>query len=226
LSQLANIAIFMGLFLLVCGPVHECAHAYAAWRLGDGTARMFGRLTLNPVAHFDPVGALMILISSLAGFGIGWAKPTPVNPYNLRGRYGDAIVAAAGPFSNLVLAAIFAMLLRLMGSFWSASGGTFLYDSSVPGAITVILFYGVALNVLLMIFNLLPVPPLDGSHVFINLLDRDTAAQVKPFFDQYGFFIFILCLLPIFPGQVSVVGAVYQRIAIPIIGFLVGVPLG
>ena len=112
MSQFADVAIFMGLFLLISGPVHECAHAYTAWKLGDGTARLFGRVTLNPVAHFDPLGAGMILLSSLAGFGIGWAKPTPVNPYNLRGRYANTMVSVAGPLSNLALAMVFAIGLR------------------------------------------------------------------------------------------------------------------
>jgi len=100
--------------------------------LGDGTARLFGRVTLNPIAHFDPLGAGMILLSSLAGFGIGWAKPTPVNPYNLRGRYASTMVSVAGPVSNLALAMVFAIGLRLLSGSWAFWGGTFYYDSTVP----------------------------------------------------------------------------------------------
>src|SRR5689334_2490979 len=99
--------------LLVAFPIHEFSHALAAYRLGDSTARLFGRLTLNPIAHFDPVGGSMLALSMLVGFGIGWAKPTPVNPRNLRyGQWGEAIVAAAGPLSNFVLAVAGAIPLR------------------------------------------------------------------------------------------------------------------
>jgi Zn-dependent protease len=225
LSQFADVAIFMGLFLLISGPVHECAHAYTAWKLGDGTARLFGRVTLNPIAHFDPLGAGMILLSSLAGFGIGWAKPTPVNPYNLRGRYANTMVSVAGPLSNLALAMVFAIGLRLLSGSWAFWGGTFYYDSTVPGAACVVLWIGVQLNVMLMLFNLLPVPPLDGSHVLFDVLDRETAARIQPMFNQYGIFLFILLILPILPNQTSIAGAVFERIGLPIMGLLVGVPL-
>ena len=225
MSQFADVAIFMGLFLLISGPVHECAHAYTAWKLGDGTARLFGRVTLNPVAHFDPLGAGMILLSSLAGFGIGWAKPTPVNPYNLRGRYANTMVSVAGPLSNLALAMVFAIGLRLLSGSWALWGGTFYYDSTVTGAACVVLWIGVQLNVMLMLFNLLPVPPLDGSHVLFDVLDRETAARIQPMFNQYGIFLFILLILPILPNQTSIAGAVFERIGLPIMGLLVGVPL-
>ena len=94
--DLSRIVIWIGLFVLVAGPVHECAHAFAAWKLGDGTAKMFGRVSLDPIRHFDPVGGTLLIASivlSQGGFGFGWAKPTPVNPLNLRGRYADTIVS-------------------------------------------------------------------------------------------------------------------------------------
>ena len=99
--------IVVAIMLLIGFPVHEFAHALAAYRLGDGTAKLFGRLTLNPIAHFDPLGGILLAVSFIgAGFGFGWAKPTPVSPQNLAGgRRGEALVAAAGPLSNLVLAA-------------------------------------------------------------------------------------------------------------------------
>ncbi len=226
MSQLADVAIFMGLFLLISGPVHECAHAYTAWRLGDGTAKLYGRVTLNPIAHLDPFGALMIFISSLAGFGVGWAKPTPVNPYNLRGRYASTMVSVAGPLSNLVLAMGFAVALRLLSDSWTISGQTFVYAPTVPGGVSVILWIGVELNVMLMLFNLLPVPPLDGSHVLFDLLSRETSARIRPMFDQYGIFLLVLLILPIFPGETSIVGVVFGRVGLPIMGLLVGVPVG
>ena len=115
-EELIPRAIAVGVFLLVGFPVHEFAHAYAAWRLGDGTAKMFGRLTLNPLAHLDPSGRSSSCLVLSFGFFIGWAKPTPINPSMLRGgRRSEAIVAAAGPVSNILMAVIAAILFRLVG---------------------------------------------------------------------------------------------------------------
>ncbi len=224
-QHLALVAIFVGLFLLVCGPVHECAHAYMAWRLGDGTAKLFGRVTLNPVAHLDPVGALMLAITALSGIGLGWAKPTPVNPYNLRGRYADSLVAAAGPISNLVLAAVFAVAFRIVapGHFIWDSQLAYDYENSWIGLLALVLWIGVQLNVILAIFNLIPVPPLDGSHVLFDVLDPRTAREIRPLFDQYGIFILILLILPLTPSG-SVLGIVLQKVGLPIISLLVGAP--
>ena len=114
MSDLSQIVFFL-LALVLSISVHEFSHAWSAYELGDGTARSLGRLTLNPIKHFDPIGALMILFMAFAGWGIGWGKPVPVNPYNLRTnpRVGMGLTAAAGPFSNLVMAALFAIPLRL-----------------------------------------------------------------------------------------------------------------
>ena len=108
--------ILIAIFLLVGFPVHEFAHAFVAYRLGDATAKMFGRLTLNPVVHFDPIGGLFLVISVLAsGFVFGWAKPTPVNPGNLRDRRnGEVLVSLAGPASNLIMAAVMAIVFRIL----------------------------------------------------------------------------------------------------------------
>ena len=110
--------ILIAIFLLVAFPVHEFFHAYAAYRLGDGTAKMFGRLTLNPIVHFDPLGGLLLVISVLStGFMFGWAKPTPVNPSNLRDRRNsEVIVALAGPASNLVMACLAALVIRALNA--------------------------------------------------------------------------------------------------------------
>ncbi len=219
-EQLIAAAIVVAIMLLVGLPVHEFSHALAAFRLGDGTAKLFGRLTLNPIAHFDPVGGVLLAVtfigSAAAGsaFGFGWAKPTPVNPLNLMyGRRGEAIVAAAGPVSNLILAAAAAIPLRYL------IANPNLY-AQIP-LLYEVLFYFVQINIVLMLFNLIPVPPLDGSKVMFAFLDRRTEYQIRPILEQYGFFILIfLFFLP--PG-----GSIGGRILIPILdaifNFLVGV---
>ena len=137
--------------------IHEFSHALAAELLGDSTARYQGRLTLNPVAHFDLFGGLMILVSSLTGFGFGWGKPVPVNPYRLRygPRVGMALTSFAGPFSNIVLATLFGAPLRLI--------------RPMPPQLYPVLITVVSVNVALAVFNLLPVPPLDGFSVLQGL---------------------------------------------------------
>jgi Zn-dependent protease len=220
LQVLLPAVIVVAIMLLVGLPVHEFSHALAAYRLGDGTAKLFGRLTLNPIAHFDPVGgsllALTFIGSALAGgvIGFGWAKPTPVNPLNLRGgRQSEAIVAAAGPISNLVLAIAGAIPLRyLVANPQLAAPDSLIYE---------VLFFFVYINLVLMIFNLIPIPPLDGSKVMFALMDRRTEYQVRPFLEQYGLIVLIIVILPILPG-----GSIAGRIIIPIIdaifSFLVG----
>jgi Zn-dependent protease len=151
--------IVVAIMLLVGFPVHEFAHALAAFRLGDHTARLMGRLTLNPVVHFDPLGGILLAVTFLLGsaFAFGWAKPTPVNPNNLQGgRTGEAIVAAAGPISNLVLAVAAALPFRYI----LANPGL---EAQIPIIVLDVLFYFVLINLVLMVFNLFPIPPLDGS---------------------------------------------------------------
>ncbi|MEO8438136.1 MAG: site-2 protease family protein [Chloroflexota bacterium] len=224
LDNILPAAIVVGIMLLVGLPVHEFSHALTAYRLGDGTAKLFGRLTLNPIAHFDPVGgtllALTFIGSAAAGgaLGFGWAKPTPVNPLNLEGgRRGEALVAAAGPISNLVLAVAGALPLRFL-----VHNPTLLDQlGGVSGLPVQVLFLFVQINLLLMVFNLIPIPPLDGSKVLFAFLDRRTEYQVRPFLEQYGFFILIaLLFLP--PGN-SIGGRIILPIIDGIFSFLVGV---
>ena len=219
LNDIIPAAIVVAIMLLVGLPVHEFSHALAAFRLGDGTAKLFGRLTLNPVAHFDPVGgtllALTFIGSAASGgaIGFGWAKPTPVNPLNLEGgRRGEALVAAAGPLSNLVLAAAAAIPLRYM-----IANPTLI--EQVP-LLADILFYFVQINLLLMIFNFIPIPPLDGSKVLFAFMDRRTEYQIRPFLEQYGFFI-LLALLFLPPGN-----SIGGRIIFPILDGLTNVLVG
>jgi len=211
-------AIVVAIMLLVGLPVHEFSHALAAYRLGDGTAKMFGRLTLNPIAHFDPVGgsllALTFIGSAWSGgaIGFGWAKPTPVNPMNLDGgRRGEALVAAAGPISNFVLAALAALPLRFI----------IATDAVDLGSLPVqVLSYFVQINLLLMIFNFIPIPPLDGSKVMFAFMDRRTEYQIRPFLEQYGFFILLAILFFPFGNSIG------SRIILPILDALFSLLVG
>ena len=217
-SELAGAVIWVALFFLVSGPVHECAHAFAAWKLGDGTAKLFGRVTLNPVVHFDPVGGGLLLVSVLlnlvsgaSGVGFGWAKPTPVNPYNLRGKHADSIVAAAGPISNLALAIFFAIGFRFM-----FGQGYFPTNDTVPDMITLVFLIGVQINLVLMIFNLIPVAPLDGSHVLLDFVSPRQAMELRAFMNQYGIMLLLVVVL--------LAGRVIGQVMAPIGNFLIGVP--
>jgi Zn-dependent protease len=215
-ETLISIAIVVAIMLLVGFPVHEFAHAFAAYRLGDGTAKLFGRLSLNPIVHFDPIGGVLLAASMIASggtFGFGWAKPTPVNPNNLQGgRQGEAIVAAAGPLSNLVLALAGAIPLRF-------ALGSPEIQINAPMIVTVLQLF-VYINIVLMLFNLVPIPPLDGSKVLFAALDRQTEYQIRPFLEQYGFLLLIaVFFLP--PGN-SIGGQLLFPLIDGIYGFLVG----
>jgi Zn-dependent protease len=209
--------IAAGIILLVSFPVHECAHAYAAYRLGDGTAKMFGRLTLNPIVHFDPIGGLLLIASSVTGVGIGWAKPTPVNPANLRGGTdSEGIVAFAGPASNLVLAAIGAIPVRLL----------LATHTRIPGEAYLVLIYFVIINVALMLFNLVPIPPLDGSKVLFSMMNPRQVWRWRPTLEQYGFILLIfVAFVPILPGpngSQTIFSFIFDKIGGPIVNFLIG----
>jgi len=179
--------IFQIIILIFSIVIHEVSHGAMAYWLGDSTAKYAGRLTLNPIPHIDPVGSILVpLVMSLSGTGIifGWAKPVPYNPYNLRDqRYGPALVGAAGPASNLILAIAFGLLIRAMNAynFGSPELGMFF---------GIIVFY----NVLLAIFNLVPIPPLDGSKILFYLLP-DSAYRVKMFLEQNGFMLLLIFIL-------------------------------
>jgi Zn-dependent protease len=208
--------IVVAIMLLVGFPVHEFSHALAAYRLGDSTARFMGRLTLNPIAHFDPLGGILLAVTMLSGtgFAFGWAKPTPVNPRNLEyGRWGEAIVAAAGPISNLVLAIAAALPLRYILSNPSLA-------SDIPLLALQILVLFIQLNLVLMVFNLFPIPPLDGSKVLFAFLPPQVAWRWRPMLEQYGFILLIIVFfLP--PGN-----SIGGRIVVPIIDALLGLLVG
>jgi Zn-dependent protease len=215
-NEYLPVIIVVAIMLLVGFPVHEFAHAFAAFRLGDGTAKLFGRLTLNPIAHFDMVGGVLLAVSFIASqgtFGFGWAKPTPVNPMNLQGgRRGDAIVAAAGPISNLILAAAAAIPLRYL-----ISNPDLAFQ--IPLLFNILVLF-VNINVVLMVFNLIPIPPLDGSKVLFAALDRQTEWRIRPFLEQYGFLLLIVLFF--FPFGNSIGGRILFPIIDGIFHFLVG----
>lgn len=179
--------VLIAIFLLVAFPVHEFSHAAVANLLGDSTAKLFGRMTLNPIVHFDPVGGTMTIITVLiGGFLFGWAKPTPVNPANLRDRRnGEVWVALAGPLSNLVMALIAAFVFRVL----------FALEARLPNLLYDGIYLFVVFNVALAIFNLIPIPPLDGSSLLFRVLSPRQAWQVRPFLSQYGMFVLIAFIL-------------------------------
>jgi Zn-dependent protease len=161
--------------------VHEVSHGYSAYLQGDNTAKYAGRLTLNPLKHLEWFGSFILPVISyfLGGFIIGWAKPVPFNPYNLRNRrWGEALVAIAGPAANVCLALFFGLLLRF--GVWTTLGAGFVY---VAQAI-------VFINLILATFNLVPIPPLDGSKIVFSFFPN-SLQNVRPFFERYGFFILI-----------------------------------
>ncbi|HEY4490159.1 MAG TPA: site-2 protease family protein [Candidatus Paceibacterota bacterium] len=157
--------IFQIIILIMSVVIHEVSHGYAANMLGDKTAEYEGRLTLNPVKHLDFFGSFIVPLLSytLGGFIIGWAKPVPFNPYNLRNKkWGEAIVAGAGPLSNILIALIFGFAIRLL----PLSESFLLIFQAI-----------VFINILLAIFNLVPIPPLDGSKILFSFLPFDSRAR-------------------------------------------------
>ena len=161
--------------ILLALSFHEYAHAWMANRKGDPTAKMMGRLTMNPLAHLDPMGTLMIVIVHF-----GWAKPVPVNPLNLKDPKKDMLwIALAGPASNVILAAGLGLLIRVMNGFGVRIDGSFL------GLFQYMLYFAVMINLVLAIFNMLPIPPLDGSKILFGVLPTE---YEEPYlrFQQYG----------------------------------------
>lgn len=218
LENLLPVAIAVAIMLLVGFPVHEFSHALAAYRLGDGTAKLFGRLTLNPIAHFDPLGGILLALTFIGSggqFGFGWAKPTPVNTANLQGGHrGEAIVAAAGPISNLVMAIAVALPFRFIL-------GNESLITSIPLIVLQVMDMFIFINLVLMVFNLFPIPPLDGSKVLFALLPPRLVWQWRPVLEQYGFILLLLVFfLP--PGD-SIGGKILGPILDGLYGLLVGI---
>lgn len=203
---LINLAAFT-VALVVGITVHEFSHAWAAARLGDRTAQRQGRLTLNPMAHLDPVGTLLIFIA-----GFGWGKPTPVTPSNIRigEKAGMAVVALAGPISNIIVATLAAMPFRL--------GALSLPNSGIDAQMLQAL---VLWNVVLAVFNLLPIAPLDGFKVALGVLPR---ALAIPFARTERFGMIILLMVVLADAVLNV--GILSRVLFPAIRFTVGALLG
>lgn len=189
--------IFQVAILIMSVVIHEVAHGFAARFYGDRTAEYEGRLTLNPASHIDPIGSVVVPTLSylLGGFVFGWAKPVPYNPYNLKpGRWPETFVALAGPLSNIVIALIFSLILRA-GDF----GLGFL-------TITATIIY---INVLLAVFNLMPIPPLDGSKILFSIFP-ERLYQFRNFFDRYGLLLVIIFILVIWQFIAPLVGVIFS----------------
>jgi Zn-dependent protease len=168
--------------LLVCLTVHEFAHAKSAELSGDDTARLAGRISLNPIDHLDPLGTIMMVFMAISGVGFGWAKPVPINPLRFRHPRWDSVkVSLWGPLSNVLFALALGVIIRFL-----------------PVMIVVkypVLLIMVQVNLTLAFFNLIPIPPLDGSHIFSGLLPAEQARSYDRLMGQYGMFILIMLMI-------------------------------
>ena len=188
-----KIIIWFVIFLLSL-TVHECAHALAAEKSGDPTGRYLGRVTLNPIPHIDPLGTIVLplIMMIYGGWMFGWAKPVPFNPLNLRDRrWGEIFIAVAGPASNVLLVIIFGILYKIIFASSLVSPDS-LGDLAQP--VWDMLYIGIMLNIILAVFNMIPIPPLDGHHVLRNLLPDTLAesfAQASPMIGLVGMALLI-----------------------------------
>ena len=200
--------IFSILILIFSIVIHEVSHGYAAYLLGDNTAFYQGRLTLNPLKHLEWFGSFILPVMSyfFGGFIIGWAKPVPFNPYNLQpqrwglpARAGEAVVALAGPLSNICIAFVFGLALRF--GFLTQFGDSFVYTSATI----------VFINLILATFNLIPVPPLDGSKILFSLLPY-RLQYIRNFLERNGLFIMIFFIFFLWKFVLPVVGWEFRLI--------------
>jgi Zn-dependent protease len=204
--------LFLPPFLLAIS-FHESAHAYVAYRFGDPTARDLGRITLNPLPHIDIFGLIALFVAH-----IGWAKPVPINPYNLKNPIKDNIwISIAGPVSNLILAIISAIVFRLLAPFIAESmTGIFFLR---------MIMMSVSLNIVLMVFNLFPLPPLDGFHILEGLVSTDMYVKLQQLQQMGPMLLLGLILLANFT-RFNIFSIIFDPIVRILGGFLLGIPLG
>lgn len=195
--------LFLIIILIFSIVIHEVSHGAVANLLGDPTAKHAGRLTLNPIKHLDPMGSVILplfLILIKSPFLFGWAKPVPINPYNFRDqKYGSAKTALAGPAANLTLALIFGLALRFLPASIVSPGLFFMFS------------YIVYINLLLAIFNLLPIPPLDGSHLLYTFLPY-SMENIKTFLNQFGIFILFFIIFFLFQWIILFINLLFSLI--------------
>ncbi len=208
--DIQTILLFVPGFILGL-TFHEVAHGWVADKLGDPTARNAGRLTLNPLPHLDPIGSLMLVFA-----GFGWAKPVPVNPLNLKNPRKDMLwVALAGPVANLIFALALGIFFQLLVKI------PILNAPGNPSALMLVLYRGVQINVILAVFNLIPVPPLDGSRIIVGLLPPSMTAGYETF-ERFGPFLLLgLILLGNFAG-IPILHYIIEPFAGPITKILLG----
>lgn len=182
--DIQSVVMFL-LAFTVAVTFHEFGHAFAAVALGDDGPKRAGRLTLNPIDHLDPLGTLILVVTAVEGLPFGWGKPVMTNPNLYKNpRTGDIIVSVAGPFMNLVLAVIFAVIIRT---------GYFGLPPISP--FYALIDIALEVNIVLFLFNLIPIPPLDGSHILTDLLPYNMAKSYQSAMSRYGWFIFIAFIL-------------------------------
>jgi len=198
--------------LLVAITIHEYAHAWMAVRLGDPTPKLLGRLTLNPIAHLDPLGTLLPVMLILTGSPIifGWGKPVRFDPYNLENPKRDAaLISFAGPASNLILASLLSLILR----FSTQPFSPFYFLAGIIPPLII-------LNIILALFNLLPIHPLDGGKILIGILPPKDAVKAERFLNQYGILILLFLIFPVFGGR-----SLISMILFPALNFLLSIYL-
>jgi len=190
--------LFLILAFAITITVHEAAHAWMADRLGDPTAKLSGRLSFNPLVHYDPAGTTLLLITAILTalgylpFPFGWAKPVQFDPYNLKNPQRDsALISFAGPGANLILAIILSIFFRLLGS------SPFFPFSFILGILPIFIL----LNIALAVFNLIPIHPLDGGKILVGLLPSKKAREVDVFLNRFGFIILLALIFPIFGNE-------------------------
>lgn len=201
-------SIFNLIILILSVVIHEYAHGYVAYMYGDDTAYYEGRLTLNPIKHLDLFGSVLLplfLFLTNAGFMLGWAKPVPYNPDNLRNRkVAENMVAIAGVGANLLVALVFGVFIRLAPSL-----GIGLMDANGPTSFYQITSVIVLINLLLAVFNLVPIPPLDGSKILFSFFPKN-AYEITRFFERWGFFVLLFFIIFIWQYFVPVIFYLYS----------------